>query len=470
MQRVEAAFTAQDYATVEQLIWPALDQLPQVAATWFYAGNLMMAMGRTAIGIACLEQAYRLDGNPHILINLTAAYRRLNDYDRGMAVGQLAAEKLPNNAGALSNFGSLWVNEGDPYGGIPHLERAVQVSNGAESSAAWNLGLLYLEAGRFAEGFELYHGGLGRERLLRLYAADGDREPEVLTRDAPRAGKRLVVWGEQGIGDELMFATLLPLAAAEFGSVVFECHPRLEQIHRTAFGHLANVEIHPTRKDSGPPPAVTADYKAPLGDLAWLYRPDRASFGRYTPIYRATDPAAAREYRQRLEFLAAGRPIVGLAMRGGVMQTARSHRTLSPREAIEMMRHTDALFVGLDYEDMTEFASTVAEALPGQQRYLFPASITIHWDYHHMTNLLHALDLTVTVCQSVAHLAAGMGVPTRVLTPARCAWRYGTTEEAWYWYDQPQVRLCRQPREGEDAFSWTPALARVIADIRGLRP
>jgi ADP-heptose:LPS heptosyltransferase len=90
-----------------------------------------------------------------------------------------------------------------------------------------------------------------------------------------------------------------------------------------------------------------------------------------------------------------------------------------------------------------------------------------HWDFDHTAALLAACDLTVTVCQSAAHLSASMGLPTRVLTPIRCAWRYCPIPhepELWAWYPDPEIRLYRQ----DDPDSWSGPLGRVIADINAL--
>jgi len=288
----------------------------------------------------------------------------------------------------------------------------------------------------------------------------------------------LIVFGEQGIGDELMFGTCFNQAIKEF-DVIFECHPRLEIIHRnsTWVKQLASegrdVKLFPHRKDEHIDwpikHGIIADYKCPIGDLAARYRPNLASFQeswkQYGPSYSA-DPIEVDSYRKQLEILAKGRPIVGLATRGGVMQTARQYRTLKIPDADYLFENTDCLFIGLDYDDMTGFAIYLDDKY-GEGRYRWLPSIVQHWDYAHTAALIAACDMVVTVCQSVAHLSAGMGINTRVLTPARCAWRYARMPdtELWNWYPDNQVKLYRQ----DDPMSWKGPLDRVITDIKGLK-
>ena len=475
-EAVEDAFKRNDLKRVEGLVMPALDQFPDQSRFWFYTGCLWFKRGYAAQAAASFERAIDLEDAPHIYSNLGACYRRMNRNAEGLAVLKLALDRTPDYAPALVNVGSMYVNEGDPHAGIPYLERAVEL--GGEQGAVWNLGLLYLEAARFGEGFDCYRAGVTHERSQRNYGAaeHGLPEPQLLDDAAFERAKqaavkpRLIVWGEQGIGDELMFATILPDAREHF-EVVFECHPRLERLHRNAY---PGVPLYPTRKDEWitwpVTDRVTADYKAPLGDLACYYRRDLAAFtdawGRHGAPYRA-NPAEVAQYRDRLVARAQGRPIVGLATRGGVMTTARTYRTLRIGEEIDrLMAETDALFVALDYDDMTPLAHYVDEKF-GADRYLWYPSLVQHYDYDHTAALIGACDLVVTVCQSAFHLAAAMGRPTRCLVPKKCAWRYAPVPGApdlSYWYPSPDVRLYRQ----DDPESWSTPLARAIADVNAL--
>lgn len=465
------AFGRGDLQRVDQMLWPALDQFPDIPQLWFYAGNLNFQIGRVALSDVCFQRCIDLDSNPLVLANQGAAKRRLNHHDEGIAVLRAALERAPDYEPALVNLGSMFVNEGTPELGIPHLERACELGAAKgryEKGSRWNLALLYLEAARFKEGFDLYRTGLGAERLVRNYGVDDIPEPAQLQPE--HKGGTLIVYGEQGIGDELMMGQLIKDAQEEFDHVIFECHPRLEKLHRAAHPGLT---LYPTRKDTHIAwPAsdrVRADYKAPIFDLASRYRPDvesfKAGWRKRGAIYKADTEESSR-YRAQLVEAAAGRPIVALATHGGVLQTARQYRTLRMPDVERLFKETDAVFVCVDYDDMSGFAIEVQEKY-GDGRFHWHPAIVQHWDFDHTAALLAACDMTVTVCQSVFHLSAGMGLKTRCLTPKRCAWRYALIPgepELSYWYPSPDVKLYRQDSEN----GWGSALDRVIADIRGL--
>lgn len=471
-RRVAHALERNELHTADSLLWPAIDQYPQAYGLWVLAGILLHKHGRLVPSLHAFREAHSICPGAATLVNIGATHRRLGNHDEALEALTTALREAPDSLDALINAGAIWVNEGNPPPGIEYLRRAITLAAGDPQAATslaeaqWNLALLLLESGEFAEGFDLYHCGVARQRNVRLYSGDAATEPLIYEPGMDRAGKTLIVWGEQGIGDELMFGTVIEDARAEFGEVIFECHPRLQWLHERAHPGL---RCFPTRKDDYITWPVTegirADYKMPVGDLARLYRRDRESFraawAARGPTYSA-DPAEVARYRERLVSAAGGRPIVGLAMRGGTLLTAREHRTLAPLEARGLIEATGAYFVCLDYEDMSGFASWVHDEV-GPGRYeCFPAVVATGGDYHHDGALAAACDMVVTVNQSIAHLSAAMGLNVRVLTPKRVAWRYGLTGEEWYWYPTPTVRLYRQ---GDDC-EWGPALDRAADDIR----
>lgn len=473
---IEQAFKDKNIARAEYLLWTALDQYSDMPQLWFFAANVCYEQNRNALAVQCFKRALELEENPIFWANMGAAYRKLNRTEESRRCLERSLEMNPNDGSTLTNMCATFVNEGIPEEGIAYGEAAIATRHGER--AQWNLALLYLEAGRFKEGFASYHAGLNHERQLRMFTkpAEREKEPKVLEPTDERAGKALVVYGEQGIGDELMFGTVLHDALDEFGRIIFECHPRLESLHRQS--HREAIEagkliIFPTRKD-----AVIAwpkerewnlDYKAPLGDLCNLYRPTHAAFTeayerhvntRNRPWYQY--PRQEREeYRRRLLTLAQGRKIVGFAMRGGVIQTNRFYRTVQPQVLDTFFKRDDIMLVALDYEDITRqvewFASTY-----GEGKYFWFPSITHAWEYHHTAALIGACDATVTVCQSVAHMSAAMGLDTFVLTPSRPAWRYGLTGEDWYWYQNPNVRLLRSREAVRGEVDWKPAIERLM--------
>jgi tetratricopeptide (TPR) repeat protein len=469
-QAIEQAFKDKEYPRVEALLWPAIDQFNDHPALWFYAANLFFARELSALAAACYERSLELEPNSVALANLGACYRRMNQHERAIEVLQRATEYDQDNPGTWTNLGACYVNEGDPRPGIVACERALQIKPGFPR-AEWNLGLLHLEAGDFDNGFRLYRSGLGKERLLRYYHGPdidtpGENEPELLDRRhlGKLTGRKVVVWGEQGLGDELMFANCLHELLAEGCQVVFEHHPRMTAIYQAAFGKYTSLTLIPTRKANTAAEAMKHgpfDYRCGVGDLACLFRRSADDYAEawrdYGPFWPCADQGIRAEYRARLEELAAGRKIIGLATRGGVIKTMRSYRTIGIGDLAPLLKLSDRfLFVCFDYEDVGEAVLAVNQK-HGESAMCWPRAAVQHFDYDHTHALVLATDRLVTVCQSIAHLAAGSGHPTDVLVPSKPAWRYGLQGSEWFLYPGPHARLHRQKGD-----SWEEAVHSTV--------
>jgi tetratricopeptide (TPR) repeat protein len=183
---IEQALKDDDLKRVEALVWPAVEQFPEVSQLWFYGGCVFYKTGRSAVAAQLFSRAIELDDAAHVYSNLGACLRRMNLHEEGRIALQAALDRDADHAAALVNMGAMFVNEGQPEAGIPYLERArtLGLMEGAkmEPGAIWNLGLLYLEAGRFGEGFDCYRTGVTREREVRNYGGKlGLIEPKYLT-------------------------------------------------------------------------------------------------------------------------------------------------------------------------------------------------------------------------------------------------------------------------------------------------
>lgn len=452
VESAEEALRNGNLDLAEQFLGPALDQRPQHAVLWFYYGSLCVARGQNALGYECLRKSMDLEPHPAVWGNAAACLRNMQQIDACRKLLNIGLEHDPGNPHMLANLCGSYVNEGDPFPGIGYGNQ-IKDHHEVGPQAKFNLALLNLEAGNLAEGFDLYATGHHTAREVRTYEPDPPLLSRELHEELKGTGKRLLVYGEQGLGDELMFATMLEQAARDY-RIVFDSHPRLQWLHEHSSWHHG-VDLTGTRKVRDRTlSSQGCDAKLAIGNLARFYRAELQDFPA-GPFYCAPQPQA-EQYRARLLNLAAARKIIGLATRGGLMQTARLYRML-PLEIIEQLfDREDCMYVSLDYEDMTPLAEWAANKY-GPGKFLWQPSILWHWQYEHTAALVAATDAVVTVPQTVAHLSAAMGHPTYVLTSSRPDWRLGLTGETWYWYPNSNTRLLRQ--QGQ---SFQPALDRLF--------
>lgn len=458
---IKSALDSHNYLQAEQILMPALDQYPELPQLWYYAGTLFFQVERLALSVQALKRSVELEPAAVSYSNLGAALRRMGRHEEALAALKRAAEIEDNNASTWNNIGACWVNEGGPENGLPAVNKAIELKPGF-ARAHWNKALLELELGNFGVGWDEYRWGIGHDRILRDYGDDVDYLPQDLSELQYFARKadgtwhptfnKLIVYGEQGLGDELMMASLLFRASEDF-AVTFDCHPRLEPIYRRCLPE--NVEIHPTRKVPIESLDWLEDWKARPGAQFCISIADLGSYytrkyqdytglwQRWGPFWQP-DEKLTSEYRGCLEEVAEGRKIIGLATRGGHIKTARYYRTIRPHDLEPLLKDDRYFFVAMDYENVDGMVQKINEKY-GEGTMAHFRAVNHHFNFDHTFALAAATDAVVTVCQTLFHVSAGMGHPTLCLVPDKPAWRYGAKGRKHFWYQGRSTRLFRQP-------------------------
>lgn len=361
------------------------------------------------------------------------------------------------NADIQNNLATLYINEGRPENAFPHLDAALAVDP-EHAQARWNRSLVYLELGEYAKGFDEYiYGKRASVRMNRNYT----KTPTPEWDGSP--GKTIVVYGEQGIGDEIMFASVLPDLMRTCKTVIFDCHKKLHRMFANSFPEL---DIYPTREDENITWAVKPDgtYRYPvdaqiaIGDLPRFFRRDIQDFPG-TPYIKPTG-AANLKWAEKLNALFTdGKPVIGINWIGGHKKTRVDVRSLSLEKLLPILSQ-DAHFVSLQYTPCEDEIAAFERAHPEIRIHHWPeASYNEHYD--ETAGLVANLDLIVTCCSSVVHLAGAMGVPAWVLTPSRPAWRYRLDLDYMPWYGKT-VTLFRQAR---DSVAWEPVVEEVAGSL-----
>ncbi|MGB8432907.1 MAG: hypothetical protein WCE38_01420, partial [Burkholderiales bacterium] len=271
------------------------------------------------------------------------------------------------------------------------------------------------------------------------------------------SGKRVLVYGEQGLGDQIMFASCLPDLLAEVAGCVLDCDPRLVGLFTRSF---PDVTVIPTPRPQAVPKlervVETIDFQLPIGELGRRFRATPDAFPS-RPCFLRADPDRAAHYRTRLDALGTGLK-VGLSWRGGTGKTRGAARSVDLAALVAALAGVSAHWISLQYgASDRELAEARAHGFAVH-----------HWqdtvaDYDATAALVETLDVVVSVCTSVVHLSSALGRPTLVMVPAIADWRFGDQGERMPWH--PTARLLRQSRQGD----WGSVLDLVRAALAGER-
>jgi Flp pilus assembly protein TadD len=443
-----ACFEGGDAVTA-QLCFERLTVLaPELATGWADLGGALQARASFARAAAALERALALAPDlPEALSNIGLAYRELGETQKAVAALERCLEVAPRLPGVRGNLAMALADAGRLEESLV-LSDQVAPKDPAYPGACWNKATIRLAVGDYARGWQDYESRWNLPSVTRRKFG----LPEW-TGTADRGGA-VLVYAEQGLGDQIMFASCLPDALARAGRLVVECDPRLQALFQRSFRDLRVV----AQETGSPPSWLTADVgiaaQIAIGSLPRLFRPDARAFPKRAG-YLAAAPERVAAYRDRLGGLGPGLK-VGLSWRGGLPTTRRNLRSLELASLAPLLRDLPAQFVSLQYGDCAAEIESLG-AMHGVR--------VLHWqeaidDYDETAALVAALDLVITVCTSIVHLGGALGRPVRVLVPTLPEWRYGRAGNEMIWY--PSVRLYRQKQCGQ----WGDVLEMVGRELR----
>jgi tetratricopeptide (TPR) repeat protein len=308
-------------------------------------------------------------------------------------------------------------------------------AHSVEAHASLAFGLL--AAGRFAEGFREYEWRW-RDATFTTKPRDFDRP---LWDGSDPSGRRILVHCEQGFGDNFQFLRYLPMLRAQGALVIIEVSYKIAGLIRRMPAEM-NVIVAGTMLPD-------FDMHVPLMSLPAIFGTTLANIPSAVPYFTA-DPTRIAQWRLRLE--PTGGLQVGLVWGGNSKPDPK--RSIKLTEFAPLGAVPGVCFISLQSPPQ----SAEAESPPGGLK-LANLGPELR-DFSDTTApLLANLDLLITIDTGVAHLAAAMGVPTWILLPYSCDWRWVHHESLSPWY--PTVRLYRQTSRDD----WTPVMERVAADL-----
>lgn len=371
--------------------------------------------------------------------------------EAAMAPYERAALDAALRSDALVKLGSAKAGLGQLEAALAALDEAVALA--PESAfARYRRGIVRLQYRDFA-GWDDYEA---RWSLAPFLAHSAGVTPPALAARLARsptrgdfAGKRVLLLGEQGVGDQVMFASMLPDLALAARSVTCICDPRLVRLFSASFPDIAFAGPAEARVGPGDIDVVVA-----VGSLGSAFRRSAAAFP--GEAYLTPRQAVRDRWAQRLG-PPGGRLRIGLAWRGGVPTTRRRHRSLDLAQLAPLLDLSNVEIVSLQHGDVD---AELAAANAIRPITAFPAA-DLH-DFEDLAALAAELDLIVSVQTSLVHVAGAIGRPCLTLVPQNPEWRYTADGTTLPWYGS--VQIFRQRRPGD----WAPVIADVTSAARAV--
>lgn len=368
----------------------------------------------------------------------------LTEFDQAIRGAPKMVDAWCNMGVALQFLGRLEESEAK-------LRHAIELQPNS-ATARLNLAMTLLLDQQFAEGWDEYEHrwktpSFGNQPAGIIAMATSWQGQSL-------AGKSILVYGEQGIGDEVMFHSCMPDLITKAGQVLISCEPRLVPILRRSFPEAIVFEADRMGKPDWRKQVGQIDFQTAVGSLPRWFRRDLDSFPR-PESYLSVDPLLAEYWRNTT---ASDRPAIGISWRGGVAQD-RELRSTELRTWEPLLKSIDANWISLQYGDHCDELRETAQRSGVQVQHfqrLDPLS-----DLDDFMAMLLSLDLVISVDNSTVHFAGALGVPTIAMLayPSKSHWRWGCPGQETDWYRS--VELLRKQPGG----SWSATISEAMNRI-----
>ena len=424
-----------DHVLAQRLIEQAIALNQNIPDYHNNFGLALGAQGLTAEAAAAFERTLCLDpAHLKALINFGGLERRRGNLSAAVSLGRRAVEAAPGDHEAHSNLGNALKDFGDIKGALEAYRRAIEIAPDF-ALGHWNLALALLLAGELQEGFAEF---AWRWRWDGFPGVRREFDAPLWRKGDDVAGKTVLLYVEQGLGDTLQFLRYVPMVIARGAAVILEVPAAIAPL-AAGFG----AEIRETGSNLLP-----FDLHAPLLDLPAILGTTAASIP--APNHYLSVPTSV-EIRWRERLAPAVGLKVGLNWSGNPESPVEKFRCLPLDQFQDLAAVDDVIWYSLQKgPDGTD------TALPPAEFQLIDTGIE---PLVETAGLIGQMDLVITSDTAVAHLSAALGRPTWVLLHAAPDWRWGLSGDNCAWY--PTVRLFRQPSLGD----WSAVAAAVTSAL-----
>lgn len=393
----------------------------------FNAGRCAMDMRAWFDAVMWNERALAIKPDyVDAMCNIAVSFLWLGSPESALHWAEKAVELKPDFANSHSALGFAKMHAGDLPGAQEAWRKALEI-NPVFPEAAFNLAATQLQQMDFSAGSPEFYKWRTQHDPVAFSGM-----PAPLTtpwKGETLEGKSIILWGEQGLGDQILFAGMAPEIIAAAAKVLIVCDDRLVSLFARSFPGAAIIGME-MRGQIDP---KTYDFQCPLGALPAYCRRSRESFAGSRP-YLVPDVRRVIAMRERFNAVSLGDPLVGASW--------ASESRYGWFKSTDLVEHWGAITRRKDIQLISvQYGPTRDEG-----RGVMPVPRDVYGDDLEMwAAQIAAMDSIVTVSNTTAHIAGAMGIPCHVMVP-RGAGRL------WYWFDMPKAE------DGSMQCLWYPSL------------
>lgn len=452
--KADAHVELRDFDKGESSFRRALELNPKHFVGLSLLAQLLLSMNKADSAIDLLESnCYKPQWSATVWNALGIMYAHIHDYSKSIDSYKTAIVLTPNDSSYWKNIGIAYRDSGNVVEAYKCFERSLEL-NTSNYETIWHKSLCDMLLHKFQSGWAGYE--------YRKFTKDHKLKSSGIQEWKGPGDKcdSLLVIGEQGIGDEIMFAQFLPETLEYVGRISLACTGKLKRVFELSFPEVNVVEL--TRDytfvaNAASNTEIPFDRTISIGSLAQFFSSEdnwvtpRQSYLKISEI--------AKGYWQD-RMTSNDKVKVGISWRGGVPKTRSNLRSIEAESLIPMLGVEGCEFYSLQYGDVSDDLRFFK--LQGRDvKHL----ISDDMDYEMTAALAMHMDVVISVQTALVHLSGALGVRTIALIAYGPEWRYGISCKRLPWYQS--VQLIRQSYPGDWADVLTQATDQLSTIVSG---
>ncbi|HBI82988.1 MAG TPA: hypothetical protein DDY24_04605, partial [Alcaligenaceae bacterium] len=420
------------FAAAEKDLVYLTDKVKNNPDLWVALGFARHKLGKHKEALQCNERALKLNPqHPDALMNNSSITFDLQDFVPAVMWAEKAISVTPNRAEAhyslakalaelayferaLESYNQavmLNPNYAEAFMGRGLVNAAMRRAEAAEADydraialkpdyedAIFNKSYMHLEQHSFVDGWRGYDRRLGFPKFTDSLLPD-----LPIWQGQPFEG-RLLVRGEQGLGDQIIFASVLPELLERHSQVCLQIEPRLVPLFERSF---PSITVLP--KTNTQPEDIVA--QIPLGSLPKFFRQSAQDFAAATIPYLKADSQKTSVFKQAMA--PNGQRIVGINWRSFKNRYA-DEKSIQLEDLLPIFQIPGCVFINLQYGDVKK---EIAAAATKGIKFSEAISIDLTNDIDGVASLVEACDDIVSISNSTVHIAGALGKPVLLMLP-----------------------------------------------------
>jgi len=407
---------------------------PEFYEAYYNLGLVYCEQGEVQSEINCYLKTIQL--NPELFLayyNAGNAYRKLEQFKDAEKFYKESIRVKNDFDDAYFNLGVICERSGKYSEGLEYYRKAIEINPGHEQ-AVWNKALLNLKLENFEVGWNEY------EFRKNLKSVNTKKLTDKLLENQDVRGKRVLVYSEQGLGDNIQFLRYLKLLKEKGAFVIFECNPKLYHLfeeHKYIDEIIKQTELKE--------PQVEYDYQAALLSLPKFFNTELVTIPNEVP-YLFAKPEKIETWSKIICCDAVMK--IGIVWSGASNNLYGKNRSCKLDDFIPLFSIEGVQYFSLqkeetdnpiDYKGLPVTSFKYVDKIP----------------FIDTSAIIKNLDLVISIDTSIAHLAGAMGIETWVMLPYFSDWRWFLHRDDSPWY--PTMKLFRQQKNGD----WKSTIEQV---------